>query len=361
MFISIITFFIVLSILVLVHELGHFTAARRFGVKVEEFGLGLPPRIVGKKINNTIYSLNWLPIGGFVKLAGEDDDEKVIPGTKKSQYFWAKSKKQRAIILSAGVIMNFFLAYVITTGLLIDGVREPSGRVRVEDVAKNSPAQSAGIKQNDYIISIKNAITTDLPKEIHTPTDLIEITKDLAGKLVSIKVQRGDTVIPVILTPRVDPPEGEGSMGVTITDLEMKKYSLVEAPWAALKLNIHMVWLMLTGIFTEIWRLISMKGYQTDIAGPIGIAQVTARAVSFGFRAVLEFTSMLSLNLAVLNILPIPALDGGRLLFVFAEKLLGKKVKPAFEKHTHQIGMILLLFLVLIVSINDIMRLARGG
>lgn len=367
MVITAIVFFIILSILVLVHELGHFLVARFLGVGVEEFGLGLPPRVVGKKIRGTIYSVNWLPIGGFVKLAGEDEKErKTEKGKRKnvSEYFWARSKKERAAMLVAGVAMNFLLAVVITTGLLIDGVKEPSGRVHVERVIEGSPAQEGGLLPNDVILTADRwpKITPEVRPltEMTTTKQLIEFTKANAGKTIQLEILRGGETLLVRLVPRASPPAGEGPMGVAISDLEERRYPWWQAPFVAGRVTILRAGQMLTSIVLSLWRVMTLQPLGVDIAGPIGIAQVTGQAVKFGLKAVLEFMSILSLNLAVLNILPIPALDGGRLAFVFLEKVLGRRVWPAFEKSTHQIGMVILFALILLITINDILRLARG-
>lgn len=367
MFVTVLIFFAILSILVFVHELGHFTVARFIGVAVEEFGFGLPPRIWGKKIQNTIYSLNWLPIGGFVKLAGEDEEE--LYGQKRlnlakqgltlKKYFWARSKKERAAILIAGVVMNFIIAVGITTYLLTQGVMEPSGKVHVEKVVAGSPAEKAGIAVGDTILSILSPSST-LPRKLRSPKELIEETKLHQGEEVRLALIRDGKEMTVLLTPRKEYPKGEGPMGVAISDLEFNVYPMSEAPIVATKINIQRAGEMLSSIGRMLWRLATLQPVWSEVAGPIGIAQVTGEAVKFGWKAVLEFMSILSLNLAVLNILPIPALDGGRLAFVFLEKLIGKKIKPAFEKSTHQIGMIVLLVLVVLISINDILRLTRG-
>jgi regulator of sigma E protease len=366
MIITIITFILVLSILIFVHELGHFLMARAIGVHVEEFGFGLPPRIWGKKVGKTIYSLNYLPIGGFVKLAGEDDEEEGshdLHGLKQKEYFWARSKKERSAILIAGVTMNFLLAVIITFFLLVSGVQEPSGKVRLDGIAAGSPAAAAGLQKNDVVISLKSAITTDTKPAylVHTPDELISQAKQLAGQPTLLTVSRNGQTFNVVLTPRKSPPKGEGAMGVAISDLVLHKYSIIEAPTKSVQINLERAYLMLAGIVDTVAKLVTFRNVGADVAGPIGIAQVTGQAVKFGFKAVIEFMSLLSLNLAVLNILPIPALDGGRLLFVFIEKVIGRKVRPAFEKQTHQIGMLILLALVALVSVNDILRLARGG
>lgn len=365
MLLTALIFIAILSILVFVHEFGHFTVARLIGVKVEEFGFGLPPRILGKKIKETIYSINWLPIGGFVKLAGEDElaevsHPKII---NRKQFFWARTKKERAAILLAGVTMNFILAVGITTYLLTQGVAEVSGRVHIEDIVAGSPAQAAGLVKKDIIEKI--SYTADdgrmQEKSIRVPTDLIDTVRAHVGEPVTLTVNRGGDIFATVLTPRTDFPKGEGPMGVAISDLEIKMYPITQAPFVAVKTNLVRAWEMLAGLGNLIVKLVRLQPVGQDVAGPIGIAQVTGTAVKFGWKAVLEFMSILSLNLAVLNILPIPALDGGRLAFVVFEKILGRKVKPAFEQKTHSIGMIILFLLILLISINDILRLARGG
>lgn len=366
MFTTAVVFIIILSVLVLIHEFGHFAVARIIGVKVEEFGFGLPPRIIGRKIRGIIYSLNWLPIGGFVKLAGEDESESSHPNIKnRKEYFFARTKKERAVILLAGVTMNFLLAVGITTYILTQGILEPTGKVHIESVNAGSPAQKAGLKEKDVIQRISYPKEDQQPltesKNITVPADLIDTVKAHAGKTVTLTVIRGTQTLEIPVVPRKESPKGEGPMGVVISDLERHVYPVSQAPFAALKINLERAWAMLAGIGALIGKLVMLKPVGSDVAGPIGIAEVTGTAVKFGWMAVLEFMSILSLNLAVLNILPIPALDGGRLAFVFLEKILGKKVKPTFEQSTHQIGMIILFILIILISINDILRLARGG
>lgn len=351
MILTAVIFFIVLSILVLIHELGHFLVARWIGVHVEEFGLGLPPRVWGKKIRGTIYSINWLPIGGFVKLSGEDEEELKTSNVKlknRRQYFWARSKKERTAILVAGVTMNFLLAVAITTFLLTQGVAEPSGRVHIERVVAGSPAEEAGLKAGDIV------------QDMRTPQELIDFTRANAGSAITLTILRDGTPSAIAVTPRRDPPPGQGPLGVAISDLEIKAYPLTVAPVMAVKINVQRGWEMLRSIVVTVWRLVTLQPLAAEIAGPIGIAQVTGQAVQYGFMALLEFMAILSLNLAVLNILPIPALDGGRLAFVFLEKFMGRRVRPAFERSAHQWGMIILFALILLVSINDILRLVRG-
>ena len=346
MLLTAITFLVILTVLVLIHEFGHFLAARIVGVRVEEFGLGLPPQIWGKKFGETIYSLNWLPIGGFVRLSGEDAQQK---GKPAKHLFWARSKKERAVILTAGVLMNFLLAIGITTFLLVHGVKEPSGRVHVEKIAAGSPAEKAGIQVGDVLLSYK------------TPKELIDFVNEEKGHEVILEISRDTQQLELSVVPRVEVPKGEGPLGVAISDLELHSYSLSEAPGKAFVITITRAKDMLVSLGQTVWKLATLQKLTAEVAGPIGIAQVTGQAVKFGWEAVLEFASILSLNLAVLNILPIPALDGGRVAFVVLEKLFRKRVNPVWERNAHQVGMVILLALIVLVSINDILRLARGG
>ncbi|MBI5613975.1 site-2 protease family protein [Candidatus Gottesmanbacteria bacterium] len=361
MILTAVIFFVILTILVCIHELGHFAMARIIGVKVEEFGFGLPPRIFGKMFGKTLYSLNLLPIGGFVRLAGEDAEEDVGVKQKKivsKKYFFNRSKKERVAILLAGVSMNLILALGITTALLTSGVSEPSGKVRVQNIQPKSPADTIGLRENDIIAKIQ---TNSEIVTVHVPKDVISTVKKNAGSSVDLFILRNGKELSLTVVPRVAPPPGEGPLGVAITDLEIHSYPIHLALIKSVEINAGRVRDMVLSIGSTIARVITLRSPEADIAGPIGIAKVTGEAMKFGWKAVLEFMSILSLNLAVLNALPIPALDGGRVLFVLFEKILGKRIRPAFERSTHQIGMIVLLALVALVSIGDIVRLFKSG
>jgi len=367
MLLTALTFIIILSILVCIHEFGHYFVARLIGVHVEEFGFGLPPRIWGKKIRGTMYSVNWLPIGGFVRLKGEDMSPGDTAGERhkvknRKTYFWARSKKERAAILLAGVTMNFLLAVGITTFLLTHGVIEKVGYVHIETVTAGSPAAAAGLLVDDKVERVVyTADGVQRVKTITVPEDLIGIVKEQAGKPVQIDLERKGEKLSVTIIPRITPPTGEGPMGVAISDLEQRKYSLWQAPQKALSINISRMWQMLTSIGGLLYKLATGASVQqAEVAGPVGIAQVTGQAVKYGWEAVLEFMSILSLNLALLNVLPFPALDGGRLAFVILEKF-GKKARPDIERTIHQMGMIFLLALVALITLNDILRLVRGS
>lgn len=367
MLITLIVFFLVLSVLVLVHELGHFVAAKIAGIKIEEFGFGLPPRIFGKKIGETVYSINWLPIGGFVKLFGEDEaDAAPSPerrgpallagkqGEVMGRAFYQKPKLVRALVLCAGVSMNFLLAVLIISYIFTQGVLVPTDRVTIKKISQNSPAQEAGLKIGDVILKVND-------KSIKTPDELTAYAKKFLGKKVTLEISRCPNQIcqisQISLIPRLKAPAGEGAMGVAISNLAEKKYPWYQAPFSGTVEAFKISGLMIMEIGKVLWKLVTFQAVGGEVSGPLGIAQATGEAVKFGPAAVLQLMGLLSLNLAVVNILPFPALDGGRLLFVVIEGVIGKKVRPALERAAHQIGMIILLGLIILVTVNDILQI----
>jgi len=365
MLITAIVFLAVLSVLVLIHEFGHFFVAKKLGIKVEEFGFGLPPRVFAIKKGETEYSINLLPIGGFVKLYGEDEagggklkvQSEKLKVKDANRAFFARPPWQRILVVIAGVTMNFLLAIGIISYLFsAQGVPVPGDKVIVSDILKNSPAQKAGLKKGDRIVFINGT-------KISKSEDLINITKKYLGEKLTIKIiPKGEkTQKSVEVTPRKIYPKNEGPMGVVISQsVEVKKYPWYQAPFSGTLEALKMSWLMVSGIVLILWNLITSGVVPQDIAGPVGIAQITGQFVQIGPLAVLSLVSLLSLNLAVLNILPIPALDGGRLFFIVIEVLTGRKVNPKYESYAHMIGMALLLALIALITFHDITRIFTG-
>lgn len=361
MIITILAFLVILSVLVLVHELGHFIFAKRFGIKVEEFGFGFPPRIFGKKIGETIYSINLLPVGGFVKLYGEDEAGGGSLNVKKpaakmnlKKAFFARPTWQRATIVLAGVIMNFVLAVVLISYLFTaHGVAIPTQNIRILEVTSNSPAEAAGLKKSDEIVSLNG-------KKISQIKEFAEFARKNAGREIELTAKRNGKVFQVKLVPRKNFPKGEGPLGVAITNVEVKKYPWYQAPFfgtlEAAKFSLQIV----QGLSQMIVNLVLKGERPIGVAGPVGVAQLTGQAVSYGIVATLWFTALLSLNLAVVNILPIPALDGGRLFFILIEMVTGKKVSSKYEAMAHAIGLAILLALIFFITFFDIARLLSG-
>ena len=356
MFTPILTFLAVLSVLVLVHELGHFIMAKRAKVWVEEFGFGLPPRIFGITIGETIYSINWLPFGGFVRLHGEQREEGV---TKPRRAFLNKNKRTRISIIVAGVVMNFLLA-IVCFGLVysFSGIPRETGVVRIVDVASGSPAQNAGLVVGDLIKKVDS-------KDVVKVGDFIDLVNLKKGKRAVLEIQKaGGTSVKTTVSPRETPPAGEGPLGVTISTTEVYFPPVWQRPFYGIYYGFKdaLFWgqtvvMGFVSIFQNLFKGVAPK----DIAGPVGIFAVTTEASKIGFLALINFVGVLSVNLAVLNIIPFPALDGGRLLFILIESVIGKKILPKVEATAHSIGMIILLLLILAVTANDIQRLIAAG
>jgi len=364
MLLTVIAFVLILSVLVLIHEFGHFLVAKKLGIKVEEFGIGFPPRAFGKKIGETVYSINWLPVGGFVKLYGEDDagggkikaknEVAVKSDTDMKRAFYARPLWQRISVVIAGVIMNFLLAVVLISFLFASqGVPLPTDKVIITEVSPSSPAAIAGIKKGDKVVRINDI-------EIKDTSAFITQTKKFKGQEVTLYLLRDGQEFVTKLTPRVNAPKNEGAMGVGITDIEVKKYSWLEAPIYGTIEAVKFSWMILGGLGQMVGDLLT-KGIKPEgVAGPIGVAQLTGEAVRAGWFAVLWFTALLSLNLAVLNILPIPALDGGRFFFMIIELIFRRKVSPRYEAMAHGVGLVLLLGLMALITLVDVSRLLQG-
>lgn len=367
-----IVFFVILSILVLIHEIGHFLMAKIFNVRIDEFGFGLPPKIFGKKIGETVYSFNALPIGGFVKLFGEEgEDNKSSAVSHQSseikRAFYAKPTWQRALILIAGVAMNFLLALATISFLFTQGVFVPARRVHIENVADNSPAAQANLKSNDIIAAFNDI-------RITKSEELIAKNKENLDKDVKLTIQRGvdfsysvkedscpncETLI-VTVRPRSDAPQGQGPLGITISNFEERRYPWHQAIGLGVIEELKRSWLLLSTLGVALWKFATLQPVNVDVGGPIAIARVTAETIKYGWRAVLELLGFLSLNLALFNLLPIPALDGGRLLFVAIEGIFKRKINTRYERALHQIVMVCLLALLVLISINDISKWYLG-
>lgn len=365
MVVTILVFLLILSVLVLVHELGHYLVAKKLGVKVEEFGFGFPPRVWGKKVGETIYSINLLPIGGFVKLYGEDDagggkvgsvaEEAMTNKKDRKRAFFARPVWQRGIIVVAGVVMNFLLAFVILTYLFaVRGVSTPGQDVQIVGIASHSPAESAGLKTGEIVKSVDGSKVT-------SPSQLISYIKSHLGKEVTLVIVNNGKTQTLKITPRVHYPADQGALGVAIANTVItKKYPLYEAPFVGMKESFKDTWMIAQGLWTTVTTVAVQHQVPQGLAGPVGIAQLTGQFIKIGPDAVLSLVSLLSLNLAVLNILPIPALDGGRFFFILIEAATRRKVNPVIEGYAHAVGMVFLLILIALITLHDLVRFFSG-
>lgn len=372
---TILAFVFTIGLLVLIHELGHFLAAKKFNIKVLEFGFGLPPRAWGKKIGETIFSLNWLPFGGFVHLLGEDEVDKDALDDKRS--FAAAPINKRIIVVVAGVVMNLLLAWVlyyivlssqnfkVEIPLLTDhkfaGVNQQNEEIiLVGSVAENSPASIAGLVQGDRIVSFNNEFIKDAE-------DLIQKIKAAAGQKIQLTVTdiKKSNYRTIELTPRVDPPPNQGALGVSLAGFEIANLTYQESWQKVLSGPIHgynLATYSIAVLSDNISQAINKKNYgpiSQNVAGPIRIAAFTGDIIRIKDPLIpyLDFIAAISLNLAIVNILPFPGLDGGRLFFLLFEAITRKKPHPKFEKYIHTAGLAILLTLVFAISFSDIRKL----
>jgi regulator of sigma E protease len=345
---QVLIFLLTLSLLILIHELGHFFAAKAFGMEVEEFGIGFPPRV--KKLfrwKGTLFSLNLLPIGGFVSIKGENFGHRE---KASDDMFWDRPIWQRAVVLLSGVFGNFVLG-VVLFGIVysVMGVPTQVGKVKVVGVSEGSPAAKVGIKEGEII------------KGFTKTEDVISLIGEHKGEEIVLVLEGETEDREVKVVPRVSPPEGEGSLGVLLSDTELVKLPWWQMPFKGAVVGTKEAYAwgkeIVKGLGGMLSGLVSGEGVPEDVSGPVGIYKVSARVNEMGWLASLQFMAILSMNLAVLNILPIPALDGGRLVFLGLEMVIGKKIKNRIEGWVHGVGMIFLLGLMVLITIRDIIKL----
>ena len=348
MLVTVLIFIGVLVGIIIAHELGHFITAKACGVEVKEFGVGLPPRLFGVKRGETVYSLNAIPLGGFTKMTGEEDPR--APRSLASKPFAA-----RLLVLSAGSLMNFLLPLILFTIAFMIPHNMVIGDVLVEDVASGSPAALAGIEPGDSIVSING-------KPVDNSSDLQRYIQLGLGRETTVRVEHSDsTVEDVSVVPRWRPPEGQGSVGIVISMPETTVIRQSEPFWRAPSLAVTAC-VETMGLFKN--AILSMLAGTSSLTltGPVGIAQMTGEVARVGISPLLEFAAFLSLNIGLINLFPLPALDGGRICFLLLEKIRrGQRVSPKTEGMVHLIGFLLLMGVLAAVTYGDIMRIISGG
>lgn len=383
MLVTILIFIAVLAVLVLSHEFGHFIVARRAGIKVEEFGFGFPPRLFGvhritkpdgtkqwrvvwgsknvhqelaqsEHVPGTVYSLNLIPLGGFVKIKGEDA---VGEGANDPDSFVVKKVWQKASVLVAGVAMNVLVAIILlSVGFMVgmpqitddaDATRVTNAELQILEVLADKPAYQAGLLEGDVILKIDNLEKPTL-KQFQ---DYVDAHKDSE---VTLYISRGAERFEKKIHPIVYPDTGKGGVGIKAAQIGLVSYPWptaiwkgIQNTWYALKEIVFAFGYLIKGLFTG-------ADVADSVSGPVGVAKLTGQVARLGFSYLIQFTALLSLNLAVLNILPIPALDGGRLLFVIISGVRGKPVSPKAEQVAHFVGFALLMLLVIVITARDI-------
>jgi regulator of sigma E protease len=356
---------VILGVLIFVHELGHFLIAKKSGIRVDEFAIGFPPKLWSFERNGTKYSINLIPFGGFVKIFGENiDDEALDPNRKDS--FLNKSKLTQAAVLIGGVLFNVIFAYILISISLMAGFpsiitdanagKISDSRIVVIGILPDSPAQKAGIEAGDQILGIvkgenvlnESEITISRVQEIISAGDVGEITLDLRrngdDRKVSLNTESG------IISDKQ-------AIGISMERIGILKFPFFKALWEGFKLTGQTIKEVAVGLFKLIATAVVGKGSLDDVAGPVGIVGLVDSARNFGFYYLLTFTAFISLNLAVLNILPLPALDGGRLFIILIEVIIRRPIKSAVVNWINGIGFALLILFMIAITVNDILRL----
>ena len=347
MIMTIILFIAVLLVTVLVHEWGHFIAAKKSGMLVEEFGFGIPPKLWSWKHGETKYSINALPFGGFVKIAGENGIEDAVPTDRQ---FESKPWYKQSIVLVAGVVCNILLAIILFTISYSIGTPSLSdnGTPTVLHVTKNSPVDLAGIEIGDTILKIekRNKVlesidTTSLKKMVNDSVDAINVTYVHNKKESTVSI-----------TPQT--VGGVTALGISIEKVSVEKISIADAFVRSLKQTFIIAGSIFKTVGTLLSNLVLGVKQSQELIGPIGLATEIKNASAIGFGYLLAFTAMISVNLAVINILPFPALDGGRLIIVLLERITRRKFSKKVVGWIHASGFILLIGLMIILSVGDI-------
>ncbi len=365
---NILIFVIVLLVLVLSHEFGHFIAAKKAGIRVDEFSFGFPPRIFGKKIGETTYSLNLLPLGGYVKIFGENPDEDSINGPDSKRSFINKPKYIQAIVLLSGVLMNLLVAFILLSVGFMSGLPTslssvPEGynidnhNLTVTSVVKNSPSDIAGLKTGDILVMLEtDNIKTESLESKEGPILVQSFIKENGKEEILVSVVRGDELKQFSVTPAFN-AENNPVIGISMDIIGKLKLPFHLAMWEGLKLTGDVFWGTIIGFFNLIRDAFIGQASISSLTGPVGIVGVIGDAASFGFVYLLSFTALISINLAVINLIPFPALDGGRLIFLLIEKIKGSRIKPQISNWINAAGFLILMILMVFITYHDILKL----
>lgn len=368
---SIIIFIIILAVLILAHEFGHFVVAKKSGIRVDEFGIGFPPKLYGKKYGETEYTVNALPFGGFVKIFGEDPDQASISGPAASRSFVNQPKLVQIAVLSAGVFFNLLLAWLLiisslligsafsSTSPLPNGVWVEKPALTVVEVVKGTPAEKIGLRAGDTILSVSDTISGETLADI-TPETFQNFVGLREKKIISIGIRRGDEQITASLIPVLGIVPEKPAIGIAMDMIGTMKLPAHLAVYEGGKLTLlytSETWKGVIGLLADSFR---GKADMSSVSGPVGIVKIVGDASALGFDRLLTLTAIISINLAVVNILPIPALDGGRVFFVLIETVKRSPIKPKFANAVNAVGFFILIALIIVITFNDVWKLFAG-
>ena len=358
---TIILFLVLLSVLVIAHECGHFFAAKKSGMKVEEFGLGFPPRLFSwKSKSGMTWSFNAIPVGGFVRIKGEDGENR-----NDQDSFASKSILKRFIVIVAGVVMNVVLAFVLLSigfGIGLPAVTEgevselaivSNQVVRVADILPDSPVDSAGIEIGDKILAVNGEFYSDSDEMRNTLINLAD------EPMLELQIEHKGEASAVTVEQKFIQEIDRQGLGFALVETGTVRYPAYFAPIKGAEATVFLTGEIAIAFADIIKGLFTDQELGAEIAGPIGIAVITGEMAQEGFSYLLQFAAILSINLAILNILPFPALDGGRIIFILLEAVRGKPASPKLEAIVHNTGFLILMLLVVVITFKDIIGLTN--
>ncbi len=362
---NILIFLIILLVLVVSHEWGHFIIAKKSGIRVDEFSFGFPPRLFSVKKGETRYSFNALPLGGYVKIFGENPDEESLNGPDSTRSFVNKPWYIQAAVLLAGVTMNFLVAWLLLSIGFMSGLPTSQGAtpkgiilhnqaLTVTSVMAKSPAEQAGLKTGDKIVSLK---TNNDATETPSADSVRYFVRKHGTEAITVSYLRGPENKEALVTPAPTLVENAPGIGISMDIIGTLKLPVHKALWEGLKLSWDLVVATVQGFYTLIHDSILGHANLAGLTGPVGIVGVVGEAAKFGFIYLLSFTALISINLAVINLIPFPALDGGRLFFLLIEKIKGSRITPKVANTVNFIGFGLLMILMVIITYHDIVKL----
>ncbi len=349
-------FLIVLAVLIFVHELGHFLFAKACGIRVDAFAIGFGPKIFSKKVGEVVYSLNLIPFGGYVKIFGENPDDESINGEDKARSFVHKPKLQQISVLFAGILFNLIFAWILATVAFTFGVATsadsyPEYRDRMTDssititfVNAGSPAQKSGLKAGDVLL-------------VKSVEDTQKLINESAGKEVTLKYIRSGVKSETKVIAEKGIVENKYAIGISMENVSILRLPIHLAFVEGFKFTNNMITATIFGIYDLFAGMFNGQSKLSSVTGPIGIAGLVGDAAKLGFTYLLMFTAVISINLGILNAVPFPALDGGRILFVIIEAIIRRPIKPVIANTINAIGFGLLILLMVVVTYKDIVKL----
>jgi len=362
---TIILFLVVLAVLIFVHELGHFWVAKKMGIRVDEFAIGFPPKIISWTKGETKYILNFIPFGGYVKIFGEDPNEESMKGPDSARSFVNAKKWKQVCVLVSGVFLNIIFAWILISISFMFGSMVPVGegasayskyigesQIILTSVLPGSPAEKAGLAQGDKLLMVDSLTGENL-----TTIAIVEDIKKNTSNQINITYERAGQSKEVKITPDFNELENKKVIGIYMENVGTVKLNPLLSFWEGGKITFVTLKQITVGLVTFIFQAVKGNGDFSQVSGPVGIVSLVGDAAHFGLAYFLGFVAFISLNLAVINLIPFPALDGGRVLFVAIEAIIRRPIKPQIANLANTIGFFILITLMLIITYRDIIKL----